>query len=168
MTDGARDLLITSATKLRLLADSRTPALEINVDTTDGDLTLFGMVPSNEAKVAAEEDARGVSGVKRVINMLQVVHPAKQEAVKASDQALERDIRAALASRPDLSDSRIAVEVKNGVARLSGTVPSQEERLAAALTARAAVGVKSVEDDLRVSTRGDSRPLAPVPDGEAR
>src|SRR5205823_817456 len=151
MTDAARDILITSATKLRLLADSRTPALEINVDTTDGDLTLFGMVPSNEAKAAAEEDARGVSGVKRVVNLLQVVHPAKQEAVKANDQALERDIKAALAGRPDLSDSRIAVEVKNGVARLSGTVPSQEERLAAALTARAAVGVKSVEDDLRVS-----------------
>jgi hyperosmotically inducible protein len=168
MTDAARDLLVTSATKLRLLADSRTPALDINVDTTDGDLTLFGMVPSNEAKEAAEEDARGVSGVKRVINMLQVVHPAKQEAVKASDQALERDIKAALASRPDLSDSRIAVEVKNGVARLSGTVPSQEERLAAALTARSAVGVKSVQDDLRVSTRTDAHPLAPVPDGEPR
>jgi len=88
--------------------------------------------------------------------------------VKASDQALERDIKAALASRPDLSDSRIAVEVKNGVARLSGTVPSQEERLAAALTARAAVGVKSVEDDLRVSTRADSHPLAPAPDGGPR
>ena len=168
ITDAARDVWITSATKLRLLADSRTPALEINVDTTDGDLTLFGMVPSNEAKAAAEEDARGVSGVKRVINMLQVVHPATQEAVKASDQALERDIKAALASRPDLSDSRIAVEVKNGVARLSGTVPSQEERLAAALTARSAVGVKSVEDDLRVSTRPDPRPLAPVRDGEPR
>ncbi|TMB13350.1 MAG: BON domain-containing protein, partial [Deltaproteobacteria bacterium] len=64
--------------------------------------------------------------------------------------------------------SRIAVEVKNGVARLSGTVPSQEERLAAAFTARSAVGVKSVEDDLRVSTRPDPRPLAPVRDGEPR
>ena len=168
MTDAARDLLITSAAKLRLLADRRTPALDINVDTVDGDLTLFGMVPSNDAKAAAEEDVRRVSGVKRVINMLQVVHTAKQEAVKASDQALERDIKAALATRPDLSDARIAVEVKNGVARLSGTVPSQEERLAAAFTARSAVGVKWVRDDLRVSTRSDSRPLAPLPDGQAR
>ena len=165
MSDAARDLLITSATKLRLLADRRTPALDINVDTVDGDLTLFGMVPSNEAKAAAEEDARGVSGVKRVVNVLQVVQPAKQVVVKASDQALERDIKAALASRPDLSDSRIAVEVKNGVARLSGTVPSQDERLAAAITARSAVGVKWVRDDLRVSVRTDSHPLAPVPDG---
>jgi osmotically-inducible protein OsmY len=36
-TDGegaaARDLWITSATKMRLLADSRTPSLDINVDT---------------------------------------------------------------------------------------------------------------------------------------
>ncbi len=55
--------------------------------------------------------------------------------------------------------------MKNGVARLSGTVPSQDERLAAAITARSAVGVKWVRDDLRVSVRTDSHPLAPVPDG---
>jgi len=30
------------------------------------------------------------------------------------------------------------------------------------------VGVKSVEDDLRVSTRADSHPPAPAPDGGPR
>src|SRR2546428_736067 len=63
-TGGARDTYITSAVKLRLLADSRTPALDINVDTRDGDVILFGIVPSAEAKAAAAENARKVSGVK--------------------------------------------------------------------------------------------------------
>jgi osmotically-inducible protein OsmY len=40
----ASDLWITSATKMRLLADSQTPALDINVDTWDGVVTLFGKV----------------------------------------------------------------------------------------------------------------------------
>src|SRR5437899_10363554 len=38
------------------------------------------MVPSAEAKAAAEEDAWKTSGVKRVVNQLQVVPPSKQEA----------------------------------------------------------------------------------------
>src|SRR5262245_40710289 len=60
------DAWITSAVKTRLLADEQTPALDINVDTTDGHVTLFGLVPTQQAKKAAEDDARKVSGVKMV------------------------------------------------------------------------------------------------------
>ncbi len=153
VTGGAKDVYITSAVKLRLLADSRTPALDINVDTTNGDVVLFGIVPSAEAKAAAAEDARKVGGVKQVANELQVVPKAKQEAVKARDEDIERDVKRALEGRPDLKDLSIGVDVKNGVARLSGTVPTQEQRLSAAVAARTAQGVKSVQDDLRVSSR---------------
>jgi len=59
--DTASDIWITSATKMRLLADSQTPALDINVDTWAGVVTLFGIVPSQQAKAAAEADARKVS-----------------------------------------------------------------------------------------------------------
>ena len=77
VTDSASDYRITAATKLRLIADSSTPALEINVDTRDGVVTLFGMVPNGTAKQSAETDARKVSGVKRVVNELQVVPNAQ-------------------------------------------------------------------------------------------
>ena len=83
--NASRDVYITSVTKMRLLADRRTPALDINVDTRDGVVTLFGMVPGDEAKRAAEADARKVSGVRRVRNELQVVPSAKQPGVKAQD-----------------------------------------------------------------------------------
>ena len=87
---------ITSATKMRLLADSQTPALDINVDTRAGVVTLFGIVPAQEAKAAAEADARKVSGVKRVENELQVVASAKQAAVKVRDEELARAVKQAL------------------------------------------------------------------------
>src|SRR6266404_4145598 len=80
MWDTASDMWITSATKMRLLADSQTPALDINVDTWGGVVTLFGIVPSQEAKAAAEADAHQVSGVKHVENELQVVPSARQAA----------------------------------------------------------------------------------------
>jgi osmotically-inducible protein OsmY len=44
----------------------------------------------------------------------------------------------------------VTVEVQNGVARLSGTVSSQEDRLQAAVAARTTSGVRAVSDDLRV------------------
>jgi osmotically-inducible protein OsmY len=145
--DRASDMWITSATKMRLLADSQTPALDINVDTFSGVVTLFGIVPSQEAKAAAEADARKVSGVKRVDNELQVVASAKQAAGKVRDEELERMVKKAF-DTPDLKD--IGIEVKNGVVRLTGTVPSGGRRLEAAVTARAVPGVRAVEDDLRL------------------
>jgi hyperosmotically inducible protein len=65
-------MYITSATKLRLLADRRTPGLSINVDTNDGVVTLVGTVESEEAKRAAEAEARKVNGVTQVVNRIEV------------------------------------------------------------------------------------------------
>jgi osmotically-inducible protein OsmY len=70
--NAVEDTYITSATKMRLLADRRTPGLRINVDTTDGVVTLFGTVESEEAKRAAGLEASRVSGVKQVVNRLEV------------------------------------------------------------------------------------------------
>ena len=149
--DRASDMLITSDVKMRLLADDRTPGMAVNVDANDGTVTLFGMVDSAAAKTAAEEDARKVSGVTRVVNDLQVVAASKQTAVKENDKDIRAGVEAALAKRDDLRDANIDVEVSNGVARLSGTVPSQSTRLAAAVVTRTTTGVRAVKDELRVS-----------------
>ena len=147
--EAASDIWITSATKMRLLADSRTPALDINVETRAGVVTLFGIVPSQDAKTAAEADARKVSGVKRVVNELQVVASAKQAAVKVRDEDIESEVKKAF-EKADFKD--ISVEVKNGVVRLKGTVPTGARRLEAAVLARWIPGVRAVKDDLRLAT----------------
>ena len=149
--DTTSDMWITSAIKMRLLADSHTPALDINVDTWAGVVTLFGIVPSQEAKVAAEADARRVSGVKRVENELQVVANVKQAAGQVRDEELEREVKKALAT-PEFKD--IIVDAKNGVVRLTGTIPTGAQRLEAAVIVRAIPGVRAVEDDLRLADVG--------------
>jgi osmotically-inducible protein OsmY len=135
--------------KMRLLSDRQTPALDINVDSRDGVVTLFGMVPAQEAKTAAGVDARKVSGVKSVANELQVVSSAKQPAVKVHDDELQRAVKKDFDTRVDLKD--IDIEVKNCVARLTGTVPTGLERLEAMQVARSTQGVCSVQDDLRLA-----------------
>jgi len=151
VTDTAGDMYITSATKLRLIANQQTPSTDINVDTRNGIVTLFGTVPSPQAKAAAEAEARKVSGVKKVVNELQVVPQSKKEAVQAKDDDVEKAIDDALAKRDDLRGSNIDVEVANGVARLTGTVENEQQRMAAAVAARSTPGVKAVKEELRVS-----------------
>ena len=67
------DSWITAVTRLRLLGDGRTRAMDIGVETRDGVVTLSGTVTSTDAKVAAGEEARKAHGVRTVMNQLEVV-----------------------------------------------------------------------------------------------
>src|SRR5262249_2490180 len=139
------------------------PALDVNVDTRNGVVTLFGIVPTADAKNAAEADARKVSGVTKVANELQVVPREGRKAVARHDDAVKHDVEHALAERKDFGD--VGVDVKDGVVRLSGTVPSEERRLDAAITARRTGGVRAVQDDLRIrSDRADAGAAAAARD----
>jgi len=151
------DLWITSATKMKLAADSRTPATEINVDTNDGTVTLFGMVPTQESKSAAQEIAQTVSGVKRVENKLEVVASQKQDMVQARDDDVLASVKKTLKDRGDQDNASIGVEVSNGVVRLTGTVPTWERSLQAVYSARSVSGVRSVRNDMTVETQQASR-----------
>jgi hyperosmotically inducible protein len=149
--DVASDLWLTAETKLRLLADARVPAPEINVDCRDQRITLFGIVPDDAAKRAAGDDAKAVSGVREVHNELQVVPTSRQPAVQARDDQLERAVIEAIFRRPEMRRAAIQAMVRNGVVRLSGSAPSQQHRLFAATVARAVPGVRAVEQDIRIS-----------------
>jgi len=142
------DATITAGAKMRLLADPATPATDINVDTTDGIVTLFGYVPTRAAKAKAGADALKVSGVKRVDNELQVVPAEQRSQVGRRDSEIEGTIEKALAKNEELSDADIKVEVRNGVARLSGTVATESDKSTATRIARTASGVRSVESEL--------------------
>jgi len=147
---GFRDAYITSTLKMKLLVDSDTPALDMNVDSTDGVVTLFGMVPSQEAKRKAGELAKNTRWVRSVDNELQIVPKAQQEAIEDKDDVIAKRVEDALKTRESLKNADIDVAVSNRVARLTGEVPSQSARYSALLSARGARGVKSVVDDLRI------------------
>lgn len=146
----AGDLWITSAAKIRLIGSSETPGLAINVDTRDGIVTLFGTVPSAEAKNAAVRKVRKVSGVRNVHNELQVVAEKNADRVAQADDEISSAVQKSLDSRSDLEGSDIGVEVEDGVVRLTGRVESQDDRMAALTASRATSGVRAVVDDLQV------------------
>ena len=63
---------ITAAVKSKLLADSMVSGLRIDVDTSDGVVTLNGNVKSRAEAERAMMLARKTEGVKRVVNNLKV------------------------------------------------------------------------------------------------
>lgn len=66
------DAGITAAVKARLAADPEVAALNIDVDTLDGVVTLSGQVESDAARREAEQIARTTNGVVRVISRIRV------------------------------------------------------------------------------------------------
>jgi osmotically-inducible protein OsmY len=148
-TRAVQDMWITTAAKLDLLTEEA-PAFDIHVDTRNGVVTLFGTVASEAEKQAAAASVRAIDGVRDVRNELQVVPPARQDAVARQDDEIEAELEKRIEDRSDLADARIDVEVENGVARLTGKVQSQTDRLSALTMARTTQGVRSVMGELEV------------------
>lgn len=73
MDDGA----IATQVKAKLTADRFSNIVNVEVNVTNGIVTLAGEVPNEQVKADAEAEARSVSGVKGVNNMLQVSSPPR-------------------------------------------------------------------------------------------
>lgn len=68
-----KDLQITAQVKTKLVSDVRASSLtNIDVNTTNGVVTLAGQVENSDVKHSAETVTGGVPGVVRVNNNLQV------------------------------------------------------------------------------------------------
>jgi hyperosmotically inducible protein len=68
------DAAITTAVKAKLAADKVKTLARVSVDTIQGVVTLTGTVESADQKKHAEEVARGVKGVSKVVNNLQIAN----------------------------------------------------------------------------------------------
>jgi len=144
------DSWITAKTKLALAADDRVKGRQVNVETKNGEVVLRGKVDDEMAKTAAEEVARNIENVKGVKNELQVVAPARREAVEESDEAVTDRVKNALDKDDALRKADIDVKVSAGVVTLTGEAPSLMAKSKASWLAWKLPGVKSVQNDLTV------------------
>jgi len=146
----------------------------IDVDVKAGMVTLQGSVPNEAARARALAIVKDADGVKGVTDQLRIAPDTQM--TRASDKADQAADKAAEASRKAgrkaddgwikskiyaqymtewttvLDDSDIDVDVNKGVVTLKGTVKSAAARTKAVAIAKATDGVKSVKDQLKVST----------------
>jgi hyperosmotically inducible protein len=146
--DSARDMRISADVKLRLLTAPEVPSTEVAVDTQDGVVTLFGMVPTELIRANAGAEAKKARNVVRVENELEIVPGYTKVLVEAKDAEIARDLKLAFPARPELK--RVRTSVKNGTVQLSGAVATGWEELMAVRVARNVAGVRGIEDQLRL------------------
>jgi osmotically-inducible protein OsmY len=125
-------------------------ASEIGVAVKDGIVTLTGRVDSYWEKIAAEEAAARVAGVKAVANELEIRLPFSSERT-------DEDIARAAVNRLEwtitVPKDRIKVKVSKGWVTLEGEVEWQFQKNAAAEAVRNLVGMKGVINHIVVKER---------------
>jgi hyperosmotically inducible protein len=125
---------------------------DIDVETSRGAVTLHGAVPSQEAKARAAAIAKATDGVTSVKDNLRVARASP--GGRMQDGWVKAKIAAQLVAEHALDNSDIDIDVGRGSVTLAGAVSTEAARLRAESLAKATDGVKSVRNDLKVSTPG--------------
>jgi hyperosmotically inducible periplasmic protein len=142
----AADQGLAREIKSRLRSDHFIPAYKVNVTSYEGVVTLSGSVGTLQAADRAAQLAQTIPGVRRVNNQITVVLPAR------SDQDIHDQIVAYFQHDPALNSyPQIKVQVKKGVALLSGSVNSDFRKYLAQLVAEGVPGVRAVQNALLVN-----------------
>ncbi len=157
------DVTLTAVIKSKLLWNSHTEGLDINVTTEQGMVTLKGNANSEAAKTLAGQLAANTDGVAEVDNQLKVSaadsssSKVKQAASSAgtviNDTWITSKVKSSFLYDNNLDGLDISVETEAGMVRLSGSVLSTEEKELAVETARNIRGVRGVvADALRIDS----------------
>lgn len=121
------------------------PAGRVQVQVSNGHVTLEGTVDWRFQRTAAEDAVTNLAGVKRVTNLIAV-----SPAVLAQD--LKSEIEAALQRELGAAARRIVVEVTHDRIKLWGCVLSEAERQIAEKAAWSIQGVHEVSNHITLET----------------
>jgi osmotically-inducible protein OsmY len=142
----ASDDEITSRALNVLSWDSVVPGNAIQVTARDGLVTLTGKVNWYYQKSSAERDVRGLSGVRSVVNNIEIEPHAKPDNVK-------KKIEAALQRQAGIEAKDIRVTVRDDDEVLpEGKVRNWDEKFAVENAAWSVAGVKNVKDKLTIGS----------------
>src|SRR5215210_8470332 len=121
ITDGE----LRSNVSQELAADSRTSGHDINVEVSNGAVTLTGRVDSEETKAAATEAASRAT--KNVNNQLQATPEVKRDQAEVSDKDIQATLEKLVNQDEKISGLNLMWSVKNGVVSLDGVVDTNEQ-----------------------------------------
>ena len=141
------DQSISDAVEDEIQGDLLVPLNRIDVLTTDGIVTLSGLVGNLVAKERAERIAESVKGVRAVINEIVVRYYPTRSPVE-----MERNIEDALFANPATESYEVDVQAEeDGTVILSGTVQSWVEKDLAEQVTKTVAGVTEVRNDINVN-----------------
>lgn len=145
-TFARNDAQIAQDARTALDLNISVPAERVDVVVSDGIVTLKGEVEWDYQRQAAATSVRALSGVRGVMNQIEVTPRIKPTDLKAK-------ITAAFHRSAQLDAESVKVSVDGGRVTLEGEVSSWAERRAAENTAWAAPGVRGVSNRITVATK---------------
>ncbi|MFP5263257.1 MAG: BON domain-containing protein [Blastocatellia bacterium] len=153
ISSSSADVGTTTKVKAAFGLSKRVSAYDIGVTTTDGVVTLTGLVPSEDVKSLAGEIARDTQGVRQVNNEIQIDPAARptSESARVEDLEIRTSILESFARSPELGGKAIEVKVENRIVTLGGAVETTAQRNGAEQTARAVDGVAGVANNITVT-----------------
>ena len=137
----------------QLVRDDRVDASKVNVEVSNGTVTLRGEVPTYFSSSAAYENAMGILGVTNVRNQLVVTYPSTIPV--PTDMEIQDSIRTRLAANPDVDLVDLDVSVSAGKVTLRGTVDAYWKKLHAEDIVAMEPGVVYIENHLAVVPTDD-------------
>jgi osmotically-inducible protein OsmY len=143
---GLDDSSVKRAIEDELRGDATVPGHSIDVEVRDGVVTLSGKVGTLLASGHAVDLARSTRGVRSVVSEVEV------KPVARSDADIYRDIEEALAADPAANANEVKASVTRGVATLTGTVASWQEKQVVGRVVEGVRGVERIDNDLTFRT----------------
>ncbi|WP_317236202.1 BON domain-containing protein [Niabella hibiscisoli] len=113
----------------------------MGVAVKDGVVTLSGQVASYAQKLAAERDAKKVSGVRAVAEDILV---GASPLFKCTDAEIAKAVLDALLWHSFVIEDKIKIKVEDGIVTLEGEVEWDYQRNSAQIAIQDLTGVKSV------------------------
>lgn len=122
----------------------------IGVAVVEGIVTLSGIIPSYIEKSAAERAAQRVSGVRAVVEKIEVKLAGSH---KRDDQDIAKTIVDQFKWHMQVPEELVKVNVENGWVELVGEVEWDFQRAAAESCARGLTGVKGIANNIIIRAK---------------
>jgi len=124
-------------------------AAEVGVTAKDGVVSLTGIVSSFTKKLEAEKAAKGVLGVKAVV---EDIHVKFANDTTKTDLDLANEVLSGMKWNWSVPNDKIQVKVEDGWITLDGSVEWNYQRDAAKSCAADLIGVKGVINNIKVNS----------------
>ncbi len=123
---------------------------QIGVAVSDGIATLLGTVPSFIEKSAAERTAQQVSGVRAVVEKIEVKIPG---SYRRDDEDIAHTILEQFKWNIQVPDDLVKARVEGGWVELSGEVEWEYQRAATEKCVRGLTGVKGITNSIFIKAK---------------
>ena len=148
MPDQDPDAWITAKAKLTLWIHSDIRSNAVQIDTSEGTVTMYGTVDSTSQKKEANELVLSIQ------DLLQIRTPSNTKTITVADEVIKLEVNRALKLEPALKTSSVSAQsAAKGVVLLTGTAETMSDQILAFIVTDSVDGVRHVVSEIQAPSQ---------------